>query len=207
MISRVSKCATFAGCQQSASLKDDVKGLTIGVPRHHYFDKQSGDPERLSLVEKALGALEGMGSRLVEVTIPSLEYAWIANMVILLGEAFAYHRKNLQSQPENFGEIVRMRFYLAQTLQEVDVLATPTSFRPAATFEEFDPVALMMNPSFTAPFNEAGLPAISIPCGFNDAGLPIGLQIAGRPFDESTVLRVARAYEQHARWFDVRPSL
>ena len=214
----------------SASLKDGVKGLTIGVPRHHYFDRQNGDPETLSLVEKALGALEGMGARLVEVTIPSLEYAWIANMVILLGEAFAYHRKNLQSQPENFGEIVRMRFYLgglfsagdyvqaqrarsrvkremAQTLQKVDVLATPTSFRPAATLKEFDPIALMMNPSFTAPFNEAGLPAISIPCGFNDAGLPIGLQIAGRPFDEPTVLRVAEAYEQHARWSDIRPSL
>lgn len=104
----------------SASLKDDVKGLTIGVPRHHYFDKQSGDPETLSLVEKALGALEGMGARLVEVTIPSLEYAWIANMVILLGEAFAYHRKNLQSQPENFGEIVRMRFYLGSLFSAGD---------------------------------------------------------------------------------------
>ena len=214
----------------SASLKDDVKGLTIGVPRRYYFDKQNGDPETLSLVEKALGVLEGMGARLVEVTIPSLEYAWIANMVIMLGEAFAYHRKNLRSQPENFGEIVRMRFYLgglfsagdyvqaqrarnrvkremAQTLQEVDVLVTPTSFRPAATLKEFDPVALIMSPSFTSPFNQAGLPAISIPCGFNDAGLPIGLQIAGRPFDESTVLRVAEAYEQHARWSDIRPSL
>ena len=96
---------------------------------------------------------------------------------------------------------------MAHTLETVDVLATPTAFRPAATFEKFDPIALIMNPSFTAPFNQAGLPAISIPCGFNNAGLPIGLQIAGSPFDEPMVLRVANAYEQQARWFDIRPSL
>ena len=215
----------------SASLSEDVKGLTIGVPRHHFFDKESGaDTETLSVVDKALGALEGMGARLVEVTLPSLEYAWIANMTIMLSEAFAYHRENLRSQPDHFGQIVRMRFYLgglfsagdyvqaqrvrsrvkrefAETLRDVDVLATPTSFRPAATFKEFDTVALIMTPSFTAPFNQAGLPAISVPCGFNSAGLPIGLQIAGRPFDEPTVLRVAKAYEQHARWSDTRPPL
>jgi aspartyl-tRNA(Asn)/glutamyl-tRNA(Gln) amidotransferase subunit A len=61
--------------------------------------------------------------------------------------------------------------------------------------------------SFTSPFNVTGLPAISIPGGFTAQGLPIGLQIAGKPFDEPTVLRVAWAYQQAARWFERRPPI
>lgn len=60
-------------------------------------------------------------------------------------------------------------------------------------------------PSFTGPYNLTGLPAVSVPCGFTADGLPVGLQIAGRPFDESTVLRAAYAYEQASRWFERHP--
>jgi aspartyl-tRNA(Asn)/glutamyl-tRNA(Gln) amidotransferase subunit A len=60
-------------------------------------------------------------------------------------------------------------------------------------------------PVMTRPFNLASAPAISINCGFNSQGLPIGLQIGGRPFDESTVLKVAHAYEQHTPWHNMRP--
>ena len=171
-----------------------------------------------------------MGAQLEEVRIPSLEYAGIANNVMMLSEAFAYHRRNLKSQPENFGEIVRNRFYtgglfsaadyvqaqrarsrvkreFAETLRRVDVLAMPTGLRPAPTFRDFDPVVIFTSPSLSGPFNQAGMPAISVPCGFSAAGLPIGLQVAGKPFDEPTVLRVAYSYEQHTRWFDTRPAL
>jgi aspartyl-tRNA(Asn)/glutamyl-tRNA(Gln) amidotransferase subunit A len=101
----------------------------------------------------------------------------------------------------------RVKREFAETLQQVDVIAVPTSARPAATFAAFDPFSTMLPPSFTAPFNETGMPAISIPCGFNQAGLPIGLQIAGKPFDESAVLGVAYAYQQHAKWYETRPSV
>jgi len=96
---------------------------------------------------------------------------------------------------------------MAQALQEVDVLVTPTSPKPAALLEGYDPAATLAAPSFTAPFNVAGLPAISVPGGFSSEGLPIGLQIAGKPFDEPTVLRVAYTYQQAARWFQRRPPL
>jgi aspartyl-tRNA(Asn)/glutamyl-tRNA(Gln) amidotransferase subunit A len=59
----------------------------------------------------------------------------------------------------------------------------------------------------TAPFNIAGLPALSLPCGFTSGGMPIGLQIVGRPFDEATVLRVGHAYEQATDWHRRRPHL
>ena len=211
----------------SAALGRGVRGLTIGVPRH-YFTDLAADAETIAAVDKALADLEELGAQVEEVTIPSLEYSGIANMVIMGSEAFAYHRKNLQSQPHNYGDIVRTRFYLgslytaddyvqaqrarrrvqqemAQVMERVDLLAMPTSAKPAALTKGFDPTAMMGRPSFTSPFNHSGMPAISIPCGFSTSGLPIGLQLAGRPFDESTVLRAAYAYEQHARWFEHRP--
>jgi len=146
----------------------------------------------------------------------------------MLGEAYAYHRKDLQAHPQDFGEIVRTRFYLggmitageyvqaqrararlrremAQAFQRVDVLVQPVMTKPAVKFTEYDPVSGFASPGFTPPFNEAGVPAISVPCGFSKGGLRIGMQIAGKPFDEPTVLRAAYTYQQHARLNEKRP--
>ena len=87
------------------------------------------------------------------------------------------------------------------------MLVTPTSPKPAAAFAGYTGSATLTGPSFTGPFNASGLPAISVPGGFSSEGLPIGLQIAGKPFDEATVLRVAYNYEQAARWFERRPEV
>ncbi len=213
----------------AAGLKQDIKGVTIGVPRHFFFPADQGvNPETLAAVEKGLTVLEGLGADLEEVTIPSLEYVRAANSVIMLSEAFAFHEKNLKSRATEFGEMVRARFRigglltasdyvqaqrvrklfsreLAQTLQKVDFLVTPTMTQPAAPFEGYDATSTVRGPSFTAPFNLSGLPAISVPCGFTASGLPIGMQVAGKPFDEPGIFRVAYAYEQAARWFDQRP--
>jgi aspartyl-tRNA(Asn)/glutamyl-tRNA(Gln) amidotransferase subunit A len=94
---------------------------------------------------------------------------------------------------------------MAQVLQEVDVLVTPTSPKPAARIQGYDRTATLTGPSFTGPFNVAGLPAISIPGGFSSSGLPIGLQVVGKPFDELTVLQVSYTYQQAAHWFEQRP--
>ena len=139
----------------AAALQEDVKGLAIGVPRHFFFATSNGaNQETVDAVNKALAGLEELGARIEEVDIPSLEYAGIATIVISLSEAFAYHKKNLQSQPQKFGEIVRTTFYVgglltaadyiqaqrarsrikrefAQVLQKVDLLAMPT--RPKAS--------------------------------------------------------------------------
>ena len=215
----------------TASLKRGVKGLTIGMPRHYFFDTDGGvDPETVGAVDTALAELERLGARLREVRIPSLHFAGAANNVIMLSEAFAYHRHNLQSQVQNYGKIVRTRFLvgglftsadyvqaqrvrsrvkreMGEALRRVDVLAMPTGLRPATALKDLDPMSTMMSRSLTAPCNESGLPAISVPCGFSNTGLPIGLQIAGKPFDEPTVLRVAYAYEQAGGWTETRPKL
>jgi aspartyl-tRNA(Asn)/glutamyl-tRNA(Gln) amidotransferase subunit A len=215
----------------SRSLKEDVKGLTIGVPRHFFFDPHpSVNSEVVATVEKGLTVLQELGANVVEVTIPSLEHVRAANVVIMLSEAFAYHEKNLKTRPQEFGEMCRARFRIggmlsssdyiqaqrvrkmikrdfADVLRKVDLLVTPTMTQPAAAFEGYDGTSTVRGPSFTAPFNVTGLPAISIPCGFTASGLPVGMQIAGKPFDEPTVIQAAYTYQQHARWFEQRPQI
>jgi aspartyl-tRNA(Asn)/glutamyl-tRNA(Gln) amidotransferase subunit A len=80
---------------------------------------------------------------------------------------------------------------------EVDAIVSPTAPTPAFKIGEKtdDPIAMYLNDVFTIPAPLAGVPAISVPCGFSLAGLPIGLQVIGKPFDEATIFRVAGAYE------------
>ena len=213
----------------SAALRDGIAGMTIGVPRRYFFE--SGPdvaPETLAAIEGALEVMAELGATVRDVDIPHVEQSRAANQTIMMGEAFAYHEHNLKTRREDYGAMVRDRFLLggmltisdyvqaqrvrslikremAEALREVDVLVTPTSPKPAAALEGYSGGATLTGPSFTGPFNASGIPAISTPGGFSSDGLPIGLQIAGKPFDEATVLRVAYAYEQAARWFERRP--
>jgi len=93
--------------------------------------------------------------------------------------------------------------------KKVDVVITPTSPEPAFKIGEKtdDPLKMYLLDIYTIPCNLAGLPGISIPCGFTSNNLPIGLQILGKPFDEETILRVAYAYEQHTNWNAIRPPI
>ena len=211
----------------SVGLRQGTRDLTIGVPKQ-FIATAEVDAETMSAVDRALTVLEELGARVEEVDIPSLEQTGIVNMTISLSEAFAYHKRDLQSRPESYGDVVRFYFYIgalfsaddylqaqrarryiqqemAKTMERVDLLAMPTSSKPASALKDFDPMSLGARPSFMGMFNQTGMPAISIPCSFSSSGLPIGLQLAGSPFDEPTVLRAAHAYEQHTRWFERRP--
>ena len=181
-------------------------------------------------VERAVAVLEELGAKVQDVTLPSLYYVRAANSVIMVSEAYAYHEPNLKSRPQDFGEIVRGRFrvgglltagdYLqaqrvrtwarrefAEVMRRVDFLATPTMTQPAAPFEGYDPTSTVRGRSFTAPFNVTGMPAISVPCGFTTDGLPIGMQLAGKPFDEPGLIQAAYSYQQHARWHEQHPPI
>jgi aspartyl-tRNA(Asn)/glutamyl-tRNA(Gln) amidotransferase subunit A len=213
------------------ALVEDIKSLKLGVPRRYFF--QSGpdvEPETLAAIEQALKVLAELGAEVRDVEISHIEYARPANQVIMMGEAFAFHEHNLKTRRHDYGEMVRDRFLLgglttvadyvqaqrvrrlikaemARVLQEVDVMVTPTSPKPAPMLEGYGGASTLFAPSFTGPFNISGLPAISVPGGFTSRGLPIGLQIVGRPFDEPTVLRAAYTYQQAARWFERRPPI
>ena len=215
----------------SAALQTDLKGVRVGVPRHYFFAEDVGlDEDTANAVAQGIQTLKELGATVQDVEIPSLTLASIANTVIMIGEANAYHEKNLKSQPENFGDIVRTRFILggaftsadyiqsqrarsrlkreaAEAMQKVDVLAMPVMSKPAAALKDFDPMGMMMSPSLMGPFNQTGMPAMSVPCGFSSAGLPIGMQLAAAPFNEAAVIRAGHAYQQHARWHDRRPNV
>lgn len=112
-----------------------------------------------------------------------------------------------------YGKAQQVRTLIKQDFEnafrEVDVIATPTSPTPAFRIGEkvADPLQMYLSDIFTISINLAGLPAISMPCGFTGEGLPVGLQIIGRHFDEETVIRVSHAYEQSAGWYGKKPAL
>ena len=95
----------------------------------------------------------------------------------------------------------------ATAMAEVDGIVMPTVPLPATPIADSPPEHAMLRPRNTMPFNLLGLPAISVPCGFTAAGLPIGLQIVGKAFDEAGILRIAHAYEQATPWHLQRPPL
>ena len=215
------------------ALSGDVRGVKIGLPREWFWD--TGDPEVIRLVREAIGALAEAGAVRETVSVPALELARSAQALILSSEATSVHRQHLRTAAPSISPGVRMRLaqglfvtaseyvlaqrartYLRQqlleTLQSVDVLVTPACPITAPLVGEVElTVGGRREPTVSwltrcsMPFNLAGLPAVSVPCGFTQAGLPVGLQIVGRPFDESTVLRVADAYERAHPWVESRP--
>jgi aspartyl-tRNA(Asn)/glutamyl-tRNA(Gln) amidotransferase subunit A len=207
------------------ALGQPVRGLRVGVPRDYFFD--GCDPEVAAAFESALGVLRGLGVEVRDVAIPHI---WDAPsfMVIMASEAFAYHERDLRERPDLYGDLLRdrlmsgglytgaeyvqatrlrerLRHEMLEVLDTVDLLATPTSPKPAPTFATMWDPTLGFPRSNTPPFNVSGLPSLALPDGFSSAGLPISLQLTGRPFDEATVLRAGHAYEQATDWHRRRP--
>ncbi|HEU5323994.1 MAG TPA: amidase, partial [Methylomirabilota bacterium] len=209
----------------TAGLGRGVRGLRVGVVRNYFFEGVDTEVERA--FEEAMATLRRLGAEVRDVQIPSLA-ATHSFLLIMLAEAYAYHERDLREHPELYGDVLRERLLAgalvtgaeyvqaqrirsgicretAAVLRDVDVLATPTTPKPATPF------ALAHDPEFgfprsnMPPFNITGSPTLALPCGFSASGLPLSLQLAGRPFDEATVLRVGHAYEQATRWHTRRP--
>ena len=227
--------AAVPAVDYTTGLTEDVRGLRIGVPRE-YFEAPL-DPQVEQAVRDALGLLEDMGAVVIQVSFPMFKDSQAISSAILMAEASAYHRNLLAKDGDKLYPPVRLRLeaglfisaadYLRaqqartvfdrqarQLLEEVDLLAGPTEPVTAppllATKVQAGEYTVGTTPAltqYTRPYNITGSPAISIPCGFSSAGLPIGLQLAGRPFDEVTVLRAAHAYEKATDWHKRRPPI
>lgn len=212
----------------SKALTGDVKGLVIGVPEG-WLQEHKLKPATAAAFEAALEVFRGLGCSIRPVTLPALQQYDDAKKTIAVAELFAIHGKDLRTRPEMFGaslrfriiagglvraeeyiNAMRMRTDLARAMQTVmqtvDVLMLPTA-EPAGKLEPVPPSSLFTAPSFTTPFNVGGNPALSVCCGFAANGLPFSLQIAGRLFDDATVLRVGDAYEKATSWRARRPVL
>ena len=216
------------------ALREDVRGMVIGVPRDFIaLCREKTSPEILQMVDEAIGELESFGARIQNVSLPTLKYATQANAVIYYNEHYAGHREEAKTAIKTGATARRARIYFgvltgsadylhaqrirsqlkrecAEVFQKVDVLALPCQTSTAPKFEEVDALDTLrkhLAPEYHAPFNLAGLAAISIPCGFSRANLPVALQLVGKPFDELAVLRAAYTYQQHARWYEKRPPI
>jgi aspartyl-tRNA(Asn)/glutamyl-tRNA(Gln) amidotransferase subunit A len=207
-----------------AALGNGAKPLRVGVPRAYFYDDL--DAEVASAMEHALRGIQNLVAEVKEVQlhVPT-------DRTLQAAEAYAYHAENVAKNPELYqpetlrrirnGEKVSAAEYtqrrreleearrsIGGAFADVDVLITPTTPTPAPTIAELkaDPEALrpaelklLRN---TRPFNVWGLPAISVPCGFTQGGMPMGLQISGPHWREDLVLRLAHAYERATAWHE-----
>jgi aspartyl-tRNA(Asn)/glutamyl-tRNA(Gln) amidotransferase subunit A len=212
----------------SAGRDPDLHGLVVGVDRERCFGPFV-EPQTLGAVERALGVLRDLGAEVREIALPLLDVATAALNTIHLSEAHTYHEARIRARPDLYGPTLRaylrlgaltgvadylraqqvrqkIRREMLTALEAVDAIAAPTSVTlPPRLDAQGAAAERFSRPSLTAPFSLAGVPAMSVPCGFSADGLPIGLQIAGRPFDEATVFRVAGAYEQATPWHAMHP--
>ena len=219
----------------TAGLAEGIKGLRVGIVRE--FFEEALDSQVESAVWSALKVLEDLGADVREASWPIHRHSISISTTILMAESAAFHRKTLTSHGPELPPAVRLRLeagffvsaadyveaqrartlFLEETLRifkDFDILAGPTlpitAHAIGATEVRIGDVTLASTPAltqYTRPFNLNGNPAVTVPCGFSDEGLPIGLQLAGRPFEEGMTLRAAYAYEQATDWHKRRPPL
>ncbi len=207
-----------------------VEGLRVGVPRTLFAHADGVSPEVLAGIERALDALRSAGAAVEDVTLPDYEQFNACGRVIMLTEAFAIHETDYRERPLDFGRLTYMRMTLGafvtaadllqafrlrrelsvavnRALASHDVLVTACALAPAPAFSEINPDGLSNWPIQSMPFNVTGNPALCVPTGLSGSGLPIGLQVVGRAFDEGTVLRVGAALERDVGLGTQRPAM
>jgi len=216
-----------------SDIESGVRGLRLGVVRGRFFERLSATERPAPDVAAAVGAAVDVfareGAEISEVELPRADELRDAQLVIIGTEAAAYHRERIGADRAAYGQDVAQRIAQGSTrsgtdyalarrtrdelrraygdaLAEWDAVVLPTTPMTAPLREGQDAVAAAATlTAYTSPFNLTGLPAISIPCGFDASGLPIGLQLVARPWAEARLLRVARAYERATSWHERRP--
>ncbi|MDP6705515.1 MAG: amidase [Alphaproteobacteria bacterium] len=214
----------------TARLDKDIKGLRIGVIRHFYTRDLVADPEMTAAIEAALKTLQGLGAEVREIEARPLRAYAACNRTILLSEAFAVHEQWLKERPEDYGALTRERLLpgafvpavdyvqavrsrrrlkaeFDRLTADLDVVVTASSMEPPCAIDDPEMVAKTYSRQARPPFNVTGNPALVLPTGFSSAGMPLSMQIVGKPFDEATVYQVAQAYEQASPWKDRHPEL
>lgn len=212
-----------------------LRGRTIGVPRNFYFDHL--DPEVDAANRAALAVLADLGADLVDVTVPDIEEFNLIARLIQIAEASSVHAYNLDARREDYGDdqqtlldqgmfVTAVDYLNAQKrrrqlnreffalFDEVDAIAAPAAaILPAkigqATIEMggVEEDVRMMTTRNARALNLTGLPLLTLPCGFSASGLPIGIQLASKLFDECSVLEIGGAYQQATDWHQRRPAL
>jgi aspartyl-tRNA(Asn)/glutamyl-tRNA(Gln) amidotransferase subunit A len=220
-------CAREPVPDYEAALTGDIRGLRIGVPDNFFFD--GADSAVIAAIDNALAVLSGRGAVVTRLSVPLMDAITAYGGIVSRVEAATIHAAWMRTDPQAYGAHISGRMYpgyaipapyyvealsrrgpilkafAAEVFAQVDVLVTPTIRTCLPTLgTETKFMAVSAN---TRPFNYLGLPAISVPCGFDPNGCPIGLQIAGRPFAEARVMKVADAYQRGTDFHTKQPPL
>lgn len=217
-----------------SEIEDGVRGLRIGVLTGRFMERIGSDDRATAEVRSAVGAaadvLAAEGALLDDAELPRSDELQLTQLVVIGAEAGAFHKERLAAHRDGYGADVARRIDTGLTrtgteyalarrtrdelrrayaiaLEPWDAILLPTTPTTAPLRDGEDAVAAAARlTAYTSPFNLTGLPAISIPCGFDGAGLPIGLQLVARPWAEARLLRIARTYERATAWHERRPS-
>jgi aspartyl-tRNA(Asn)/glutamyl-tRNA(Gln) amidotransferase subunit A len=218
-----------------AATKASLKGLKIGVPSNFYVDDL--DKEVARVLEDTIATLKSEGAEIMQVELPDQRQLSAACQLLLAVEATAFHKRWLIERPQDYGPQVLMRLqnglaipgvtYL-ETLRwrgpalaahvaatsKVDALIAPVVPMPAPTIAESDignnpgaEAVIQRLTRFTRPINYLGLPSLAIPSGFTRTGLPVGMQLIGRSFDEATILTIGAAFQRATDFHQKVPAL
>ena len=202
-----------------AGLKQSVQGLRVGVLRHFWERDLTVAPETIAATEAAAAALSGLGAVVEEARIAPVQDWYDVKIVIAESELFNVHRRNLMTRPRDFGQdflarslgallftsqdyvaAQRRRRQLLVEMQSVwarfDILLAPSAGGPAPRLDAHKTKTFWTTPSITTPFDVTAGPALSLCSGFSKSGLPLGIQLVGRPFDDARVLAVGSALER-----------
>src|SRR5215472_4179527 len=218
-----------------AATTASLKGLKIGVPTAFYVDDLDNDVAKA--FDHTIAVLKREGADIVKVELPDQRQLTAACQLVLATEAAAYHKRWLIERPQDYGPQVLMRLqnglsvpgvlylealrwrgpalaaHVAATAK-VDAVLAPVAPVPAPTIAESDvgtspgaEAVIQRLTRFTRPINYLGLPALSVPAGFTGKGLPVGMQLIGRSFDEATVLRIGAAFQRATDFHKIVPKL
>jgi len=211
-----------------AALNDGIRGLRIGVLRHYWEEDMQVHPDLVRAMEDAIGMLRQLGATVEDCRTRQLRESLDTKLVIAGSELFSIHHDDFRSRPGDFGRdflgrvlpscLYQASDYLQATrehrrivaemrplYERYDVLVT-TGSGPAPRLDAHRIANFFQAPQAFTPANLTGGPALALPAGFSD-GLPLGMQILGRPFDEATVLRVGHAYQGATDWHRRHPTL
>jgi aspartyl-tRNA(Asn)/glutamyl-tRNA(Gln) amidotransferase subunit A len=214
-----------------AAAQQPMQGLTIGIPSAFYVDDL--DPDVARILDETVAILRQQGADIVKVELPDQRQLTAASQLIIAVEAAAFHKRWMIERPQDYGPQVLMRLqnglaipgvsYLEAmrwrgpalsahlaAAAGVDAVIAPVAPVAAPTIAESDvgnspdaEAVIQRLTRFTRPVNYLGLPSLAIPSGFTPGGLPVGMQLIGRPFDEATLLRIGAAFQRatdfHAR--------